>query len=50
MNTLVIMNAVESVILTQQSMANNPFIYISAENFNKMDYTNLAKYLYWNDK
>ena len=40
-------NAVDTILLTRESIRNNPFVFISADKGNKKGNKNLAKYLCW---
>ena len=44
---MVVNNAVDAIILTNESITKNPIIYLSADKGNKKGNKNLAKYLCW---
>ena len=44
---LVEQNAVDTILLTQESTRKNPFIYVSSDKGNKKGNKNLAKYVCW---
>ena len=48
--SLVSQNAVDTVLLTQESISENPNVYISCDKGNKKGNKNLAKYICWFDK
>ena len=46
---LVEQNKVDTILLTQESIRKNPFIYVSSDKGNKKGNKNLAKYICWYD-